>query len=273
MIPLRRGVLCFLLFFTLVAQAGDISWIPKGRRFPLTFADPREIRMAMLFDGANRIRAVVGNYFNLLGVDVSSATEGLVDPQDEKLFVGIEGSGNFSLRQGPSGAFPLETMDGLFGLYCEMNRAEWHYQLRLTHISAHLGDGLSGVPIKYSRESLIARAGYSPTNGLHVYGGISNLIHSQPALPVWGLQAGGHLFFPWHLGRLTPFTAADIQWRDEAEVAKWSVNFHLGIALNDPAEPYHSFRFFYNYYSGADPRGQFLNRPFTAHSLAVEMQI
>ena len=60
---------------------------------------------------------------------------------------------------------------------------------------------------------------------------------------------------------------------DEAAAAKWSINYHLGIALNKPDEPYHSFRFFYNYFSGADPRGQFLNRPITAHSLGVEMQI
>ena len=266
--PRRLSVLCCLFLFSFVAQAAEISWVPKGRRFPLTFGDPKEIRMAMLFDGSARIRAAVGNYFNLMGIDVSSESA-----KAAQLFMGIEGSGTFSLRQGPSGTFPLETMDGLFGLYFEMDQGPMQYQLRLTPISAHLGDGLPGVPVKYSRESIIGRVGYSPILGLHLYAGVNNLFHTQPVLPVWGAQVGSTYFLPWHLGRLTPFTAFDLQWRDEAETAKWSLNYHLGIALNDPAAPYHSFRFFYNYFSGADPRGQFLNRPFTAHSLGIEMQI
>lgn len=253
---------------SLSVRGGEIEWVPKGRRFPLTFGDPKEIRMAILLDGSSRIRANVGNYFSILGVNL--AEDG---SNKEQLQLGFEGAGFFSLREGQSGTFPLETLDGLFGFYAEMDKGDWQFQGRLTHISAHLADGLPGTPIKYSRESLIARVGYSPSKGMHFYSGINLMINARPVLPPWGAQLGGHYFLPWSFGRLTPFTALDIQWRDEAQISKWGVNLHLGIALNDPLEPYHSFRVFYNYFSGADPRGQFLNRPFTAHSLGVEMQI
>ena len=117
---LSRLGLLLSCFIPLSGFASSVEWVPKGRPFPLTFADPKEIRMAMLFDGGSRIRAAVGNYFSVLGVDLSD------DPfVEERFHVGIEGSGNFSLRSGPSGTFPLETMDGLFGFFAEFNKDDF----------------------------------------------------------------------------------------------------------------------------------------------------
>lgn len=246
---------------------GDIGLelLPKGRLFQPTFADPREIRMALTFEGDTRIDAMIGNYFSLLGIRPKNNDDWLAD-------FGLEGAGYFTMRSEDS-RFPLETADGLVGVYTELANGPWQYQLRYTHISAHLADGSEGItPIAYSREFLTARVGYVPSPSYQVYVGTHYLTHTIPLLPGWELQSGGSLFYPWAHTKLTPFVGLDLHWNQESDVTL-SVSAQLGVALNNPPDAYHSFRFFYSYYSGADPRGQFYNRPLTMNSLGVEMQI
>ncbi|MCB0406216.1 MAG: hypothetical protein KDD51_15655, partial [Bdellovibrionales bacterium] len=145
------GFFCFCVRL----NAMQLEFLPQSRFFPLTFADPREIRMALLFDQQNRVNAYVGNYFSLIS--------GTGAEEDSLAWVfGLEGAGYFAMRQ--SGAtFPLEHTDGLIGVYAEVTQGPWRGQLRFTHVSAHLSDGISGTtPITYSREFLVGRLGFAP---------------------------------------------------------------------------------------------------------------
>jgi hypothetical protein len=227
--------------------------------------NPREIRMALGFEGDSHMHASVGNYFSLLGFQP-------VDGPSWRVHFGLEGAGYFTMRSEGS-RFPLETTDGLIGLYLEGDSGPWQAQFRYTHISAHLSDGNSGdSPIAYSRETASLRMAYAPSGNAQVYAGLHYLAHTIPVLPRLGMQVGASWFVPWGLNKLVPFVATDLKWKAESLVnPSWS--FQMGLAVNNPPQAFRSFRFFYAYYTGADPRGQFLFRHYTAHSLGIEMQI
>ncbi|MFM8270238.1 MAG: DUF1207 domain-containing protein [Pseudomonadota bacterium] len=258
-------------FFSLSAWGASsqlgLELLPKGRPFRLTFADPREIRMGLNFQGNSVINATIGNYFSILGIEPSEKNPG--DPK--KIFhLGLEGAGYFTMRQAEK-RFPLETADGLIGFYFEGAYGEWQAQLRMTHISAHLADGSSATPIAYSREFVTLRFGYVPQEELQVFTGISYLVNTIPSVSPWALQLGGSYFLPLNFS-LVPFAGFDLKWKQEASINP-SFQLMLGLALNNPPKFYQSFRFYYSYFTGSDPRGQFYQRGITAHTVGIDMQI
>lgn len=248
------------------AQLG-LELLPKGRPFRLTFADPREIRMGIGFQENSVINATVGNYFSILGIEPVEK-----NPEDpRKVFhLGLEGAGYFTMRQAEK-RFPLETADGLIGFYFEGAYGDWQAQLRMTHISAHLADGSSGTPIAYSREFLALRFGYVPYEELQLFAGLHYLVNTIPPLPRWAFQLGGSYFVPFNYS-VVPFAGFDLKWRQESSVNP-SFQLMLGLALNNPPQSYRSFRFYYSYLTGSDPRGQFYQQGITAHTVGIDMQI
>jgi hypothetical protein len=257
--------IALILFYSLSCFADiGMELIPKGRPFRLTFADPREIQMLLSFEGDNRINAAIGNYFSIFGI---RSTEN----SDAQLHFGLEGAGYFTMKQAEQ-RFPLETADGLIGTYIEGAKGPWQAQMRFTHISAHLADGSKEIPIPYSRETLGLRAGYLVTKDIQVYTGVYYLVNSFPILPGFSAQAGSTAFIPVGSSKIVPFAGVDLKWKQES-IANPCFSAKLGIALNNPPESYRSFRFFYAYYTGTDPRGQYYNHLYTSHSVGVEMQI
>jgi len=244
-----------------------LELLPKGRPFRLAFSDPRELRMGLSFQGNSQINAAIGNYFSIFGIR-SSESELSSDPS--VFHMGLEGAGYFTMRQAEK-RFPLETADGLLGIYFEGAKGPWQGQLRVTHISAHLADGSAGVPIAYSREFLVLKGAYVPSADFQVYTGIHYLVNTVPIVDPWTFQLGGNYFFPFS-SKLIPFVGGDLKWREESQ-ANPSFQFMFGLALNNPPKAFESFRFFYSYYTGVDPRGQFYNQPLTAHSVGIDMQI
>ncbi len=260
------------LFCARVEAGVNFEWLPHGRPFRLTFADPREIRMGLDFEGDSKLVAAIGNYFSLFEI----APEDNDGDKDEnknawRADFGLEGAGYFGLRHAES-RFPLETADGLIGIYFEGSQGPWQAQFRYTHISAHLADGSSATPIAYSREFTQYRFAFAPSFNLEFYTGIGLIINSVPHVPAWSGQVGSNYFFPKIFEHFTPFVALDVKIKQETTYNP-SVNLQLGVALNNPPEAYRSFRLFYEFYKGADYRGQFYNRPLTTHSLGIEMQI
>lgn len=238
--------------------------LPKGRPFRLAIADPREVQMGLSFEGDSRLHANIGNYFSLVSFRPTGDS-------DLNTHFGLEGGGFFTMKQAES-RFPLETADGLIGMYLETAKGPWQGQLRFTHISAHLADGSNDSPIAYSREFLTARFGWVPTEEAHVYVGGQRIINTTPIVNPYVFQLGGSYFLPMKSFKIVPFVATDLKWREESEFnPSWSAK--VGIALNNPPEAFRSFRFFYSYYTGADPRGQYYNRLYTTHSFGIEMQI
>lgn len=262
----KRIAALLCLFFAFASSGADISveMLPKGRPSRLAMADPREVRMGLAFaDG--RIQAAIGNYFSLFGL---TPDEGI----PWKMHVGLEGAGFFGMRSA-EGRFPLETTDGLIGAYIEGEKGQWDTQFRFTHVSAHLADGSEGLtPIAYSREFMRLRLGFRPSDEIHLYSGGSFLINSTPKAAPWGLELGGTAFLPSFSPFFAPFVATDLKWREEGPL-QISLAFQLGVALNNPQTAYRSFRLFYSYFNGTDPRGQFLDRTLTSHSFGLEMQI
>lgn len=244
-----------------------LELLPKSRPFRLTFTDPRELRMGLSFQGNSQIHAAIGNYFSLFGIR-SSETE--LEKKPTVFHMGLEGAGYFTMRQADK-RFPLETADGLIGVYFEGASGPWQGQLRATHVSAHLADGSSGTPIAYSREFLVLRGAYVPNEDLQVYGGIHYLVNTVPIVNPWTLQLGGNYFLPLSYP-LVPFLGFDLKWKEEAS-ANPSFQFMFGLALNNPPSAFESFRFYYSYFTGTDPRGQFYNQVTTAHSVGIDMQI
>lgn len=247
------------------AQASELKMrlVPRGRPFRMTFADPREIKMALSFEGDSKMNAMIGNYFSLFGLES--------DDQKSVLHLGLEGAGFFGLRQADR-RFPLESSDGLIGAYIEgsVDRVQW--QVRYTHISAHLADGSQDSPIPYSREHIAMRMAYLPTNDVQLYAGAYYVLNAIPEVPPWTIQLGANLFSAWSMAQLTPFLGTDLKWKTESP-ANPTASLQAGIALSNPREAYRSLRIFYTYLTGADPRGQYYQRVVTTHALGVEMQI
>ena len=241
-----------------------LELLPKGRPFRLTFPDPREIQMMLGFEGDSRINASIGNYFSIFAIRPT-------ENADWQMHFGLEGAGFFTMRQAQH-RFPLETADGLIGAYLEGANAGWQTQLRYTHISAHLADGSASQAIAYSRETISLRESYLFSSETQVYGGVHYLANAVPKVLGWALQGGATAFLPFGTTKVVPFGGLDMKWKQESQFNP-SLNIKLGIALNNPPEAYRSFRFFYSYYTGADPRGQYYDHVSTSHSLGVEMQI
>lgn len=245
-------------------RGAEIQWeaLPKGRPFRLPLADPREIRMGLSLAGSDSIQAAVGNYFSLVSLRTG---------EGDLWHLGIEGAGYFGMRQA-GGRFPLETTDGLIGLYLDGNRGDYQWQLRYSHISSHLADGSTDTAIPFSREYVKLRGSWVPSPFAQVYVGTTWIVNTVPDVGKWGLQWGASYFMPTSFQMVLPFIAADFQWKQES-IFNPSLSFQLGVALNDPPEAYRSFRIYYAYQTGADYRGQFYDRPLTLHSLGIEMQI
>lgn len=261
---MRLPLLLVCLIASSLARAESITeWkvLPSGRLFPLTFADPREIRMGLAVESGSRITAMIGNYFSLVGYE----------NRDTRVHWGLEGAGYFGLRQSDS-RFPLETTDGLLGAYTEARWGNFATQLRYTHISAHLADGSSETPLPYSREFVSLRFAIEPDPLLALYAGVSKIVNSIPVTEPWAVQLGAHYFLPFRTSFVVPFAAADLKWKQEA-AQNPSLSAQLGIALNDPPEAYRSFRIYYGYFTGSDARGQFAHQSYTSHFLGIEMQI
>ncbi len=251
-----------------ISQIAIGSWElqlnPKGRPFRMTFADPREIRMALSFEGGSRINASIGNYFSLLGIRS-------IENPDLFFHIGLEGAGYFTMKQADQ-RFPLETADGLIGFYTETSVGQMQYQFRLTHISAHLADGSSEGAIAYSRETAVLKVGYLLNSDTHLYSGVHFIVNSTPIVPNWTFQLGATSFFPLRSHKVVPYGGFDLKQKGESSTHT-SMNLQLGIAFGNPLDAYRSFKFFYSYYTGADPRGQFFKSKITTHSAGIEMQI
>ena len=243
-----------------------LELLPKGRPFRRTFADPREIKMALAFEGDSRILASIGNYFSLFSIRP-------VNDGNWDLHFGLEGAGYFSMKKAED-QFPLETADGLLGAYVEGKLNWWQWQVRLQHISAHLADGTQaqGDGTPYSREVLTVRHAAVPIEQLQLYAGVSYLVNSHPQVDRWIYQLGLNAFLPAEGQVLVPFLGSDVKWRQDSPHNP-ALSLQFGVALNNPPESYRSFRFFYQYYTGGDNRGKFFAELITTHAFGIEMQI
>jgi hypothetical protein len=127
------GVLALLLGAG--SPAAGAEWLPRNTVYPRDTADPMETRLGLtLASGGDRVEAALGAPVPLVALG----------PADRPVAFVLEG-GAF-LRLGRDGSFfPLETVDGRFGLGVETRIRRAAVRLRILHWSAHAADGDTGV--------------------------------------------------------------------------------------------------------------------------------
>jgi len=239
------------------------STLPPGRPFPSLPSDPRDLKIAFRKTDDARWEADVGGYRSLWG------WKGDVKDKPLVLHAGIEGNAYFTMRQQGS-RFPLESSDGLFGAYVEAVRGKWLFQLRYTHISAHLSDGSPDVTraIRYSREFIVLRAAYQWA-WVRPYFGLNYLTNTIPkGLPAPGLQAGFYAIPPLSWGRLHPYLGTDLRMRGGAEGSTLTLSAGAALASSLGAP---LVRFGFQFMLGHDLRGQFFDKEIRKLSAGLEL--
>ncbi len=240
------------------------GWValPPGRPFPSLLSDPRDLKLGLRKNSKSELEADVGGYRSVAG------WKGKIRGKTSVLHMGVEGNAYFLLRQ-EGARFPLHSSDGLIGIYAEAIRGLWLYQVRYTHVSAHLSDGLFNIRQRftYSRETLSLRLARQ-WGVVRAYMGYHFLAHTKPVLPKHSLQVGFYSVLPWHWKKLHPFLGSDLRLRNSQE----GTTFHLtgGVALVSSlgAPP---LRLSLNYLKGHDLRGQFYQEQTEKWSLGLEM--
>lgn len=226
-------------------------WLPPGRPFPSIPVDMRDLKIGFRKTNRSEIEADVGGYRTVYG------WKGDVSGHDMILHVGIEGNAYFTMRKEGS-RFPLQSSDGLFGVYIEAVRNSWFYQLRYTHISAHLSDGVPDInaAIRYSREYILLRVA-KQWGWVRPYFALRYLTNTIPEdLNTLGLQAGFYGIAPVELGLFRPYFGVDYRYSGGREGS--TTNYGAGLALtSEMGAPL--IRFSINYMTGNDLRGQFID--------------
>lgn len=218
--------------------------IPSGRPFGVLPSDPRDLKLGLRGNNKSEMEGDVGGYRSLVGWC-----------DDERRFAaGIEGAAFFQMRKEGS-KFPLHSSDGLFGLYGETASGPWAWQLRFTHISAHLSDGLSGVRphFVYSREFLALRVAHD-FGWLRPYAGYQLLVSTKPALPRHMFQIGAYTYLPAGWGLARPYLGADLRVRGAEEGTTLVLGAGVALVTESGAPP---VRIAAQYLKGHDLRGQF----------------
>lgn len=240
------------------------GWValPPGRPFPSLLSDPRDLKLALRKNNKNELEADVGGYRSFAG------WKGDMRGKPTVIHVGLEGNAYFLLRQEGS-KFPLHSSDGLIGIYADAIRGLWLYQLRYTHVSAHLSDGLFNIRQRntYTRETLSLRAARQ-FGVVRAYGGYHFLAHTKPELPRHSLQLGAYSILPWHWEKFHPFVGADIRIRNAQEGTTFQLTGGAALVSSLGAPP---LRLALAYLKGHDLRGQFYTERTEKWSLGLEM--
>lgn len=240
------------------------GWValPPGRPFPSLASDPRDLKIALRKNSKEEIEADVGGYRSFAG------WKGDVKGKPTVLHIGIEGNGYFLMRQ-EDARFPLQSSDGLMGLYGEAIRGLDMFQMRLTHISAHLSDGIYTLRqrIVYTREFLVLR--YARQLGwTRPYIGYTFLMNTKPVLPRHSAQLGFYSVFPIHWGKAHPYVGGDLKIKNKQEGTTYNLTAGLALVSSLGAPP---LRISFNYLKGHDPRGQYYSEKTEKFSAGLDL--
>ncbi len=179
-----------------------------------------------------------------------------------------------------SRSFDLANEDYFVGLTGSVTAHGVTTQLRLYHLSSHLGDeylvenGLSRDSISFEVIDLLASC--DPTDFLRVYGGGGVIVNARPDFDPVMFQLGVELTSTksFARGMLTPFAGTDVQLKQEND---WlpEVAVLAGLRLADPAEaPARDLRrleLYARFYHGRSPDGQFYRDTISSLALGIRL--
>ena len=226
------------------------TWFPAGPNFAPLTADPHEPRFGFDLVESNRASGFVGERFALAGFGRSAAADA---PPRMRLVV--DGMLWAWLSRRPGFNFPLESVDGSFGLAVDWlpSAGPWTARLRYGHDSSHLGDGgydIEARRIVYSRESFEAIGSWAGGRGLRAYVGPAFLVHGEPQAPAFQLQFGGEA----RRGndRPGPYAAVDFRLKAETDY-RLNQSYQAGWRFGPGGR---SARVSLGYEAGTSERGQ-----------------
>ncbi len=248
----------------LQAAPQNEGWValPRGRPFRSLLSDPRDLKLGLRKNSRGSIEGDIGAYRSVAG------WKGQFHDEETIFHTGIEATAYFDMKREGS-KFPLQSSDGLIGIYGEAMRGLWLYQLRYTHISAHLSDGLYGLRsrIVYTRETLSLRVARQ-ISFVRAYLGYHFLVHTVPVLPRHSAQIGAYAIFPWNWNSLHPYLGADLRVKGEEEGTTYNLVAGLALVGTTGAPP---IRLSLAYLNGHDPRGQFYNERLKKFSAGLDL--
>ncbi|MBN1301393.1 MAG: DUF1207 domain-containing protein [Melioribacteraceae bacterium] len=189
------------------------------------------------------------------------------------------------LRSEKKFKFPVETIDYLFGLnFGYLNsKDEYSYgaRLRLSHISAHLVDGLynnveaswmeNRNPFVYSKE-LIEFITFIYYKGLRIYGGITYNYHIEPGyLGNDNYQLGFDYFYGELLSEyITPFIAYDLR---ISNLIEYTTNHSFNAGVKFGRKDGQGFSIYFHYYNGKSIHGEFYDVNKSYMSLGFNLDL
>jgi len=254
-----RRIIFLLTVLTLPPMVfADVQWLPAGGSlFPKIMADPEEVQTAGQYfrkNGQDKVDFSVGNNY---GIAQWFADKNQTWPLQ------FDVSGVIIPRFTVSSLITLDDADYIVNLPLEARHGIYSARLSLFHKSSHLGDNYITTTgrqrIAYSREGVQSLFAAEPTERVRFYGGLSQLLHTDPNVGKTTVQGGfelrtrplGHVK-RWHT---FAYLAEDVQWKQEVN---WSANSdtQLGISLGFDGNP-RRFRVFLNYFDGHSTYGQF----------------
>jgi len=149
------GVTLAALVVSSRSSFAETSWLPETHPAPILVADPYEPRMAIgYFPADEHLHASLGGLFPIVSVKTDSL----------EVAASLDGGAWLELAIDDD-LFPMETVDGAFGLRIDAAKDVWRVTMRATHWSAHRADGDSTIqypPSAVSREYGTIEVGVHP---------------------------------------------------------------------------------------------------------------
>jgi hypothetical protein len=233
-----------------------VNVLAERTLFQPPLAHPRspEFSLVVLLNpGSDRVTGVMGARIPFLNVHVG----------DVHLQLGFDAGVWTDLRMVTNVfGFPLTAVDYLFGIPLMAAWGPFSASFELSHISAHLGDGvlMPRAPIKYTREFARLLLAYSVTThqvALRVYAGGTLLLHTIPQLPPGAAEVGVE----------QPYVAVTGMYHQDT--GSFDVGSQLGVLLATASSRAFTFRVALAGYWGSDRRGQFLGESIGRVSVGV----
>lgn len=184
----RRGLFFWIVIVGLGTSTrgaiAQVTWLPAVHPAPTLIADPYEPRLAIgYFPADEHISTSLGGIVPIAALVHDSLKVAVSLDGGAWLELGIEDN-----------LFPLETVDGAFGLRIDAAQNIWRVTVRATHWSAHRADGDSTVtypPQAVSREFASIEVGIHP-GSFYGFARLGDAWHSVPessgAMVAAGLQ-------------------------------------------------------------------------------------
>ncbi len=156
--------------------------------------------------------------------------------------------------------FPLTAVDYLFGVPIMASVGPFSASFELSHISAHLGDGvlMPRDAIKYTREFARLLVAWAPTwqeVAFRFYAGGQLLLHTVPQVPLGSGEVGVEARLD-RWSAVQPYVAVTGMY--QGDTGTFDLSSQLGAYLARPSSRSLSFRVALAGYWGSDRRGQFL---------------